>query len=82
MQDMQTHLSSQGVHYDRIFVDGSRHKIHLRITISHATPITGERRPGFSKEGHIRSGSQQVPSRYSGFMENVCPYPILPLDAT
>jgi hypothetical protein len=47
MLDMQAQSSSQGVNYDRIFVDGSRHQIHLRITTSHATPITGERRPGF-----------------------------------
>ena len=81
MLDMQAH-SSQGINYDRIFVDGSRHQIHLQITISHATPITRERRPGFSKEGCIRNGSHQVPSRYSGSMENVCTCPILLPDAT
>ena len=81
MPEMQTQSSSQGINYYRIFVDGSRHKIHLRIIISHATPITRERPPGFSKEGRIRNGSQKDPSPYSGFMENVCPYPILPPDA-
>jgi hypothetical protein len=44
--------------YDRSFVDGFRHQIHLRITISHPTPVTTERRPGFSKEGRIRNGSE------------------------
>ena len=70
---MQSQSSSQRINYDRIFVDGSRHKIHLRITISRGTPITRERQPGFSREVRIRNGSQQqVPTRYSGFMENVC----------
>ena len=64
---------SQGFKYDRTFVDGSPHQIHLRTTISHATRITRELRPGFSKEGRIRNGSQEAPSHYSGFMENVCP---------
>ena len=81
MLDIPAQSSSQGISYDRIFVDGSRHKIHLRITISHAAPITRELRPGFSKEGRIRNGSQQDPSRYSGFMANVCPCLILPPDA-
>jgi hypothetical protein len=62
-------------------MDGSRHKIHLRITISRAMPITREQRPGFTKEGRTTNGSQQVPSRYSGFMGNVCPCPVLPPDA-
>jgi hypothetical protein len=75
MLDMQSQSLQQGINYDRIFVDGSRHKIHLQITLSHATPITRERRPGFSKEGRTRNGSQQVLSHYSGFMENVCPVP-------
>jgi hypothetical protein len=75
MLDMQAQLSSQGVGYDRIFVDGSRHQIHLPITISRVTPITREQRPGFSKERHTRNGSQQAPSRYSGFVENVCLIP-------
>jgi len=44
-------------------------------------PITWERRPGSSEEGRIRNGSQQVLSRYSGFMENVRPCFILPPDA-
>jgi hypothetical protein len=70
---MLTQSSSQGINYYRTFVDGSRHKIHLRIIISHATPITRERPPGFSKEGRITNGSQQDPSPYSGSMENVCP---------
>src|SRR5713101_7634589 len=78
MLDMQAQPSSQGINYDKIFVDGSRHRIHLRITISRATPITRERRPGFLKEGHIMNGSQQIPSRYSGFMGSVRPCPILP----
>src|SRR5713101_7461755 len=73
MLDMQAQSSSQGINYDRIFVDGSRHQIHLRITISRATPITMERQPGFLKEGRIKNGDQQIPGRYSGFMENVCP---------
>ena len=76
MLDMQAQLFSQGVNYDRIFEDGSRHQIHLRITLSHATPITRERRAGFLKEAHIKSGDQQLPSHYSGFMENVRPCPI------
>jgi hypothetical protein len=78
MLDVHAQSSSQGINYDRIFVDGSRHKIHLRITISRATPITRERRPGFLKERPIRNGGQhwQVPSPYSGFMENV--RPVLP----
>jgi hypothetical protein len=75
--DMQTQPFLQEINYDRIFVDGSRHQIHLRTTISHATPITRERRPGFSKEGRITNGSQLVPSRCSGLMENVRPCPIL-----
>src|SRR5882757_5010705 len=82
MLDRQAQLSLQGVNYDRIFVDGSRHQIHLPITISRVTPITRERRPGFSREGRIGNGSQHVPSRYSGFMENVCPCPIPLPDAT
>jgi hypothetical protein len=82
MPDIQAQPFSQEINYDRIFVDGSRHKIHRPITISRVTPITKERRPGFSKEGHIRNGSQQVPSRYSGFMGNVRPCPILPPEAT
>jgi hypothetical protein len=73
---------SQGISYDRIFVDGSRHQIHLRIIILRVTPIMKEPRPGFSREQHTRNGSQQVLSHYSGFMENVCPCPILPSDAT
>jgi hypothetical protein len=81
MPDMQAQLSSQGINYDRIFVDGSRHQIHPRITISRVTPITRERRPGFSKEGRIRNGNRQVPTLYSGFMGNVRPFPILPPDA-
>src|SRR6267154_2930996 len=80
MLDKQAQLSSQEVSYDRIFVDGSRHQIHLRITISRVTPITRERQHGFSKERRTRSGSQQAQSRYSGFMGNVCPCPILPPD--
>ena len=71
MLDMQAQSSSQGVNYDRISVDGFPHQIHLRITISRVVPITRERRPGFSKEARIKNGSQQIPSRYSGFMENV-----------
>ncbi len=78
MLDMQAQPSSQGINYDRSFVVGSRHQIHLRITISRATPITRELRPGFSKEGRTRNGSQQIPSHYSGFMGNVRPCPILP----
>ena len=82
MLEMQTQSSSQGINYYRIFVDGSHHKIHLRIIISHATPITRDRRPGFSKELCTRNGSQRVPNHYSGFMGNVCPCPILPPDPT
>ena len=82
MTDMQAQSSSQGVNYDRISVDGSRHQIHLRITISRVTPITREQRPGFSKERRIKNGSQRVPSRYSGFKGNVRLCPILPPDAT
>ncbi len=69
--DMQAQPSLQGINYNRNFVDGSRHRIHLRITISRTTRITRERRPGFSKEGRIMNGSQQVPTRSSGFMGNV-----------
>ena len=82
MLDRQAQLSLQGVSYDRIFVDGSRHQIHLRITILRVTPITRERQPGFPKERRTRSGSQQAQSRYSGFMGNVCLSPILPPDGT
>src|SRR6266576_1057335 len=82
MLDMQAQSSSQGINYNRIFVHGSCHQIHLRITISRVTYITRERRPGFSKGGRIMNGIQQVPRRYSGFMGNVCPCPILPPDAT
>ena len=73
MPDMQAQSSSQGIYYDRTFVNGSRRRIHLRITILRATRITRERRLGFSREARIRNGSRRVPSRYSGFMENVCP---------
>ena len=73
MLDMQAQLYQQGIKYDKIFVDGSHHLIHLRITILHATPITRERRPGFLKEVQIRNGSQQALSRHSGFMGNVRP---------
>jgi hypothetical protein len=81
MPDLQAQSSSQGIKYDRIFVDGSRHQIHLSITILHAVPITKEQRPGFSRGGRMRSGSREVPSRYSGFMGNVRPCPILLPDA-
>ena len=73
MLDMKVQSFLQGVNYDRISVDGSRHQIHLRVTISLVTPITKEHRPGFSREEHIRNGSQQVPSPHSGFMGNVRP---------
>ena len=79
--DLRAQLLSQGISFDRIFVDGSRHKIRLRIIISHAAPITRELRPGFSKEVRIRNGSQQDPNRYSGFMGNVRLCPILLPDA-
>ena len=82
ISDLSAGPSTQGISYDRIFVDGSLPKIRLRITISHAALITRELRPGFSKEGRIRNGSQQDPNRYSGFMENVCPCPILSPDTT
>jgi len=76
MLDMQAQSALQGINYDRIFVDGSRHQIRLQITISRVTPIMREPRPGFSKERRMRNGNQQVPSRYSGFMANVrlCPF--------
>ena len=80
--DIQAQPFSQGINYDKISVDGSRHQIHQRITISRVMLITRERRPGFSKEGYIRNGSQQVPNCYSGFMGNVCPCLILPPDPT
>ena len=72
---MQAQSSLQGIDYNRNFVNGSRHRIHLRITIWRAGPITRERRPGFSKEGRMTNGSQLVPIRYSGFMGNVRPCP-------
>ena len=75
MLGMQAQSFSQEISYDRISVDGSRHQIHRPTTISHVTPITRERRPGFSKAAHITNGSQQVPTRSSGFMENVRPVP-------
>jgi hypothetical protein len=48
----------QGINYDRIFMDGSRHRIHPRVTTLHIAPITRERRPGFLMATHIRNGSQ------------------------
>ena len=80
--DIQSQPFLQGINYDKISVDGSRHQIHLRITISRVMLITRERRPGFSKEGHTGNGSQPVPSHYSGFMGNVCPCLILLPEAT
>ena len=74
MPDIQAQHFSQGIIYDRSFVDGSRHQIRLRITISLLMPITRVRRPGFSREGRIGNGSQPVPTRSYGFMENVRPF--------
>src|SRR6266404_3613614 len=78
--DVQAQSSSQGINYERIFINGFRHQTHLRITMSRVTAITKERQPGFLKTGHIRNG--RVPTRSSGFMEIVRPCPIPPPNAT
>ena len=82
MLDMLAQSYLQGINYEINFLDGFRHQIHLRIKLLHARAVTWERRSGCLKEGHIKNGSQQVPSRCSGFMENVCPCHIPPPDAT
>ena len=75
MPDLQAQTLSQGITYDRIFVDGSRHRIHPQIITLHVMCITMELQIGSFKGTYITNGSQQVPSRFFGSMENVRPFP-------
>jgi hypothetical protein len=68
---MQAQASFQGINYDRIFVDGSRHQTHLRTITLRVMLITKEPRHGSSEAVFTRIGNQQLLSHYSGFMENV-----------
>ena len=67
--------STQGINYDRIFVDGSPHQIHPRTITLRAALITREPQLGSRKEAYIVNGNQHL--RFSGSMENVrcCPTP-------
>jgi hypothetical protein len=73
--DIHAQASLQGINYDRISVDGSRHQIRLQIITLRIIPTTREPRHGSSKAVFTRIGNQQRLSRFSGFMENVRPSP-------
>jgi hypothetical protein len=75
MSDLQTQTLLQGITYDRIFVDGSRHQIHPRTITLHVMLITRELQIGSFKGAFITNGNQQVLSRLFGSMENVRPSP-------
>jgi hypothetical protein len=66
-------------HAGSIILTGNQLRQHLRGWLSPQDPSTNH---NIACNAHHKNGSQQVPSRYSGFMENVCPCPILPPDAT
>jgi hypothetical protein len=68
---LQAQASLQGINYDKIFADGSRHQIRLRIITLRAILITKEPRHGSSEAALTKIGNQQILSHYSGFMENV-----------
>ena len=68
---MQAQASLQGINYDRIFVNGSRHQIRLRTITLHIMLITREPRHGSSEAVFTRNGNQQLLNRCSGFMVNV-----------
>ncbi len=72
--------SPQEINYDRIFVDGSRHRIHLQTITPRVMLITREQRHGSFRVAFTRIGNQQ--GRFSGYMENVCSCPIPLFDAT
>src|SRR6267154_1064562 len=73
MPDLQAQALTQGITYDRIFVDGCRHQIHPRTITLHVMFITKERQIGSFKGAFITNGNQQVPSHFFGSMENVRP---------
>ena len=64
--------SSQGIKYDKIFVDGSPHQIHPRTITLPVALITREPQLGFFKAAYIRNGNRHL--RFSGSMENVSLY--------
>jgi hypothetical protein len=68
---MQAQASFQGINYDRIFVDGSRHQIRLLTITLRVMLITREPRHGSTEAVFTRIGNQQILNHYSGFMENV-----------
>jgi hypothetical protein len=55
------------------YVDGSRHQIRLSTITLHVMFITRELQIGSFKGAFITNGNQQIPSRFSGSMENVRP---------
>ena len=65
-------IYSQKISYERNYKIGSHPQIPPQITISHASLITKERHPGFSKVVFSNSGSHRLLSY--GSMANVCPF--------
>ena len=62
-------LSSQGINYDSIFVDGSPHQIRPRIITLPVVLITRGPQLGSFKAAYIMNGDRHL--RFSGSMENV-----------
>jgi hypothetical protein len=69
MLDIQAQPPTQGIIYDRIFVDGSLHQTHPRTITLRVVPITREQQPGSFKAIYIMSGNRNL--RFSGSTENV-----------
>ena len=61
--------SSQGINYDKIFVDGSPHQIPPRIITLPVVVITREPQHGSFKAAYIMNGNLHL--RFSGSRENV-----------
>jgi hypothetical protein len=75
-----TQTSSQGINYEKIFVDGSPHQIHPRTITLPVVLITREPQLGSFKAACIMNGNPHL--RFSGSMENVSlrPAPYLTSD--
>ena len=66
---VQTQASSQRINYDRVFANGSLHRIRLRTTTLHVVPIASKERIGFLKGVSSPNGNPM--GRFCGSTENV-----------
>jgi hypothetical protein len=69
--DYGPYTSFQGTNCEKLFTNGSLHRIPQQIITSHVILITRKLHLGFFKVASFMSGSQQ--DHFFGFMENVCP---------